>query len=352
MAETSNRLSNVRNAARAARFLALAGLVALAVGGGYLAYGVAVDAPVSRLAALSVLAGLLLAGAALVYAWVMIDLLLKLEANSFRTYDVLRDMHATLQSHDRLLQVVAENAPLSDVGRSIKHREHERDALRLAINEEIIRGDHEAAYALVEQLEHRHGYRNEAIRLRREVDLSRDREQNEQIQAAISHIETLINQLQWDRARQDIDRLVAQAPNNAAVAELPRLFARRRNEHKRRLLKEWDESVQRNEVDRGIAILKELDQFLTSNEAAALEESARGIFRAKLHNLGVQFSLAVTEHNWAGALEAGRQIIAEFPNTRMAREVQEHMQVLSRRAAGEDGPLPSAPAVSMAASEG
>jgi len=94
-------------------------------------------------------------------------------------------------------------------------------------------------------------------------------------------------------------------------------------------------SVQRNEVDRGIALLRQLDQYLTPNEAAALEESARGVFRAKLHNLGVQFSLAVTEHNWRDAIDAGKQIIDEFPNTRMAREVNERMHVLTKRAEGE-----------------
>jgi hypothetical protein len=97
-------------------------------------------------------------------------------------------------------------------------------------------------------------------------------------------------------------------------------------------LKEWDQAVQRNEVDRGIAILKELDHYLTPNEAAALQESARGVFRAKLHNLGVQFSLAVSESNWAEALRVGEQIQAEFPNSRMATEVRDRIHLLAKRA--------------------
>ena len=40
-------------------------------------------------------------------------------------------------------------------------------------------------------------------------------------------------------------------------------------------------------------------------EAAALEESARGVFRARLHKMGVQFSLFVTEKAWNKALKLG-----------------------------------------------
>jgi hypothetical protein len=85
-------------------------------------------------------------------------------------------------------------------------------------------------------------------------------------------------------------------------------------------------------VDKGIEILRELDQYLTKNEAAALEESARGVFRTKLHNMGLQFSLAVTEHNWRDALALGRQIMEEFPNSRMASEVRERIGILTKRA--------------------
>jgi len=151
----------------------------------------------------------------------------------------------------------------------------------------------------------------------------------------------------WDRARREMDQLMAENPGNAEVSELPGVFTRLRSEHKRRLLKAWDESVQRNEVDRGIAILKELDQYLTPNEAAALEESVRGVFQAKLHNLGVQFSLAVTSQEWRDAYQVGRQIIEEFPNSRMAQEVRDRIHVLAQRA----GEAISEPQVANAAQD-
>jgi hypothetical protein len=96
------------------------------------------------------------------------------------------------------------------------------------------------------------------------------------------------------------------------------------------LLAAWDDAVKQQETDRGLEILKELDQYLTPNEGLALQEAARDIFRTKLHNLGVQFSIAVTEKQWDNALNVGRQIIKEFPNSRMSKEIHGKMDVLKQ----------------------
>jgi len=77
-----------------------------------------------------------------------------------------------------------------------------------------------------------------------------------------------------------------------------------------------------------LEILRELDQYLTPNEGLALQEGARDVFRTKLHNLGVQFSLAVSGKQWAKALETGMEIIRDFPNSRMAEEIREKIDAL------------------------
>jgi outer membrane protein assembly factor BamD (BamD/ComL family) len=58
----------------------------------------------------------------------------------------------------------------------------------------------------------------------------------------------------------------------------------------------------------------------------------------------VAFSLAVSDHNWREALEVGRQIVEEFPNSRMAHEVTERMQVLTKRAQESGAAVPAAAA--------
>ena len=105
-----------------------------------------------------------------------------------------------------------------------------------------------------------------------------------------------------------------------------------RDEHKKVLLSRWDEAVKKNQIDEGIEILQLLDNYLSPKEAAALEESARGVFRAKLSSLGVQFKMLVTEKKWGEALRIGKEIIDEFPNSRMAQEVRDKLGVLEGRA--------------------
>ena len=79
-------------------------------------------------------------------------------------------------------------------------------------------------------------------------------------------------------------------------------------------------------------LLKELDKYLSETEAAPYTEVARGVIGKKKENLGVQFKLAVHDHDWIGAVRVGEQIIREFPNTRMADEVRSMIDLLRNRA--------------------
>lgn len=335
MSEIPHRFEHIRRSMQLARLLAVIGvglvvvIAGYSIGGEYAPWGWFRE----HLLSFGLIAAACLLIATFVFLWIAVNLLLKLEGNSFRSYGVLRDVHARLDTQGHDLKIISENVQVSDIVLSITHRGRERNAIRLAFNEEIIRGDFEAANALVELLESRHGYRNEAARLREEVDLARGREKREKLHDSVIRLQGHMDAHDWDRARREMDRLVAEHPDHDQVRALPDRFARLQSEHKRRLLKEWDQTVHRNDVDRSIAILKELDQFLTRNEAAALEESARGVFRAKLRNLAVQFSLAVSGQEWRDAYEAGQEIIREFPNSRMAEEVKGRIHVLAKRAA-------------------
>jgi hypothetical protein len=105
----------------------------------------------------------------------------------------------------------------------------------------------------------------------------------------------------------------------------------KREERKKVLLNAWDDAVNRRATDRSLEILKELDLYLTPQEAVTLQEAARDVFKDKLHNLGVQFSLAISGEQWDKALEIGRQIIHDFPNSRMSEEIREKMDVLKQK---------------------
>ncbi len=334
MSDTPKRLDRVRNLAAVARLFGILGMGGLLILASMRAFKAedALPSWVDRVDAILVLVcAAVLSASLLMFVWAILHTMLKIEADTFRQYDVSRDIADLLKKQENEIRMMSENAQLSDVVRSVTHRGRERTALRLAINEEIIRGDWEAAYALVELLESRHGYRNEAARLRAEVDQSRQEDIDSRLNDSISQVRELMAKRDWDSARRMMDRLMASNGQNSEVSALPDEFKRSWNDHKRRLLKEWDQCIQRNDVDRGITILKDLDHYLTPSEAAALEESARGVFKAKLQNLGVQFSLAVTEHNWSQAIDIGKQIQHEFPNSRMASEVRSRFHVLEQR---------------------
>ena len=64
----------------------------------------------------------------------------------------------------------------------------------------------------------------------------------------------------------------------------------------------------------------------------ALKKSARELFKERLLQLAVKFQFAVKEKRWKDALDAGLEIMEEFPNARMAQEVREHLEALRERA--------------------
>lgn len=256
----------------------------------------------------------------------------KTEANVNRIHHTLLDVQEVLARLGPQVRVIAENSQISDAVRSITHRESEREALRQAIREEMYGGDWEAANYLVNEMERRFGYRQEAETLRAELASARVMTIEEKIAEAVGHIDKILGEYRWDRARMEIERLIKLFPRHERVLALPKELARRREVQKQALLVRWKQAVERNEIDQGIVILTELDQYLTREEAQNLQDSARHVFKARLLNLGVQFGLAVSEHRWRDALEIGLQIRQEFPNSRMAQEVSERLEVLRIRA--------------------
>jgi hypothetical protein len=231
----------------------------------------------------------------------------------------------------RGIRELAELAPLSDRAKRLLHRDREVEALREAIHEDIIRQDYTRAEDLAKTVETELGYGAEAAELRAEIAKSRNATVEEKIDLAIARIDELCNDRKWARALRETQRVLRLFPNNPKVVSLPDRIMEARNNVKRQLLQAYGEAVRKNDVDSGVKLLQELDTYLTPQEGAALQESARGVFKARLHNLGVQFAICVTDQRWQDAITAGEAIIAEFPNSRFAQEVREKMRLLSSR---------------------
>ena len=141
-------------------------------------------------------------------------------------------------------------------------------------------------------------------------------------------LDKLLDDCQWVQASALIEEFIKAYPECEQARAMRLKLLEKKDERKKILLAAWDDAVQRQETDRSLEILKELDLYLSPNEGLALQEAAKDAFRTKLHNLGVQFSIAVTEKRWNAAFDVGQQIIDGFPNSKMAEEIQEKMDVL------------------------
>lgn len=274
--------------------------------------------------------------AAMVWVPAMAGLVLAL----LETHQVVTDVSGRLSRVETLvndatasLKSIASVASLSDKAKGYIYRERELEALRETIHHHLMLQDYDAASALIANMERDFGYPEEAGRLREEVTASRKATVEEKVDASLRRFQEILDRHDWPRAAREAERMMRLMPNNERIARLPAMIEGARVAHKRQLLQDYGEAIRKNDVDRGIELLRQLDLYLTPPEAAALQESARGVFRAKLQNLNLQFTMSVTDQRWADAVATGEQIVRDYPNSRMAMEVREKMALLRARAA-------------------
>ncbi len=238
----------------------------------------------------------------------------------------------SIENQRQLLESIRQTASLSDAAKQIAYRQKDLEALRAAIREDAEKGDFEAATMLANEMERRFGYSLEANKLRDHIQQTSKAAIDLRVRETIEHVELLLNRHDWTDAQRECDRLLRSFPNHTEARRLPDRISQAKDNHKRELLKMWKDAVAKDDVDRSVELLKQLDPYLAPSEAEAYKEAARDVFKKRLQQLGVQFALHVHDKNWNEALRIGRQIIDEYPNTRMAAEVKERMVILEGKA--------------------
>ena len=233
---------------------------------------------------------------------------------------------------DELVEI-SQSTRLSESAKAIAFRDTERSSLQEAVALKLQRRDYKAAYELIDEIAERREFRGLAETLHAQTQQIENAAREDSLRQFVHQIENLLENHQWTKASVQIEGLIKAFPNSDGAKALRQKLFVAKGAHKKTLLTAWDESVKEQDTDRGLEILKQLDNYLTPNEALALQEAAKDIFKNKLHNLGVQFSLAVSDRNWDGALKVGQQIIADFPNSRMSGEIREKLTVLKQNVA-------------------
>jgi hypothetical protein len=237
-----------------------------------------------------------------------------------------------LEKMRQVLNQVSQGTRISETAKAIAFRDGDTQTLRDVVFDKLQQKDFEAAYEIIDEIAHRTGYTKLAGQLHIQADKYRDATDIERMSQLIANVEKHLEDHEWAKASAQIEWLIGEYPANDKALALRQRLAEKKEERKKVLLNAWDDAVKRQATDRSLEILRELDQYLTPNEGLALQEAARDVFRTKLHNLGVQFSLAISGRQWAKALETGQEIIRDFPNSRMAEEIREKLDALKTHA--------------------
>ena len=246
--------------------------------------------------------------------------------------DKLENLENLFGEQQKTIKSIDLGVRLSETAKQIAYRDADWQGLRETVLEKLHKHDFDSTYQLISDIARRDDYRELASQLKKEADSYKNANEDERAAQIIGYIEKLMEQHHWVKAAEQIDRLVNAFPNSDKAKSMSMLLRERKDMRKKELLAEWDMAVKKQETDKSLAILHELDLYLTPSEGLALQESAKDAFRSKLHNLGVQFSLAVADKQWKKAVETGQEIIRGFPNSRMAVEIRNKMAVLTNLA--------------------
>jgi len=244
----------------------------------------------------------------------------------------LDQISESISINRELLEQIAGIAKLSDSAKTILYRDIDTQQLRAAVMQKLHAQDLNATDAMIADLAGRAEYKTLAEELKMIANGYRDATENERINQIAGYIEKLLDQYQWSTAVAGIEDFIEKFPNSEKALSLRQSLADKKERRKRQLFAEWDQAVKRQDTDGSLAILKELDLYLTPSEGLALQEAASEVFKNKLHTLGVRFALCVSEKQWADALTAGQEIIKGFPNSRMADEIRSKLPILQELA--------------------
>lgn len=243
------------------------------------------------------------------------------------------DMAAAEMEIVQLLRAIRDHAGLSDQARRVLFREQETELLRQAVEADIAEGKYDVALRIARQMAEVFGEVEQSESFRQRILESRHQHYEQNATQAMAELRALLasrNFVAAHQAAERIRRLFAESPQ---VAEIDRLMADARAEHKASLEREFLELAAKEDAEAAMGVLRVLDRYLTADEAARLREVAQGVVVRHRENLGVRFKLAVSDHQWAEAARIGEEIIAEFPNAKMAEEVRSMIGVLRDRAA-------------------
>ncbi len=240
-------------------------------------------------------------------------------------------IYERMEQFSVMLNEIQDQQLLSDRAKSVAYRDKDREALRRAITEDIARKDWEGALVLVNEMDTAFGYKQEAERIREDINQRFSDHIRRQIQAGVALIDRHTANQQWAAAFREADRLQQQFPTIEEVRSLPNEIEQRRQAFKQKLLDDYNDRISAKDTDGAIAVVRKLDFYLTPDEASGMQESVRNLFKDKINQLRDQLADAIHQSRWAEAHRIADVVVRDFPNTQLAKECREKLDSLRRR---------------------
>lgn len=233
------------------------------------------------------------------------------------------------------LDAILEAVQMSENAKRVLFRDRELSVLRNTVQEDIERGEFHSALVVCDQMATVFGAVEESEVLRTKVQTIIHNFHDARICEEVEKLENMLADRKWVEAYQDAARLRRLFPESPQLHGLEQRISDVRIHYRHDLEARFLEAASCENVEQAMKLLRELDGYLTPDEARKFRDTATGVITKYRDTLGARFKMAVSDRRWEEAIEFGEVITQQFPNTKMAEEVQTMLETIRVRA-GED----------------
>ncbi len=233
------------------------------------------------------------------------------------------------------LDAILEAVQMSENAKRVLFRDRELSVLRNTVQEDIERGEFHSALIVCDQMATVFGAVEESEVLRTKVQTIIHNFHDARICEEVEKLENMLADQKWVEAYQDAARLRRLFPESPQLHGLEQRISDVRIHYRHDLEARFLEAASCENVEQAMKLLRELDGYLTPDEARKFRVAATDVITKYKDTLGARFKMAVSDRRWEEAIEFGEVITQQFPNTKMAEEVKTMLETIRVRA-GED----------------
>lgn len=230
------------------------------------------------------------------------------------------------------LAMLTDALMLSEPVRRVLYGDREREAIRGVFEGHLRTGEFDAAERFCAALETDLARADLASAFREEIEAIRSHAAHVELREVLSQFDRHLADRNWGAAFAEAARIRQRFPDTELIRDLEHRALAARDQHKQELRERFHQLAEADRVDEAIAVLRELDRYLTREEGEAMAPAAHQVVQRHRERLGAAFRQAVQEHRWADASRVGDTIIREHPSTKMADEVRSMIDLIRTRA--------------------